>query len=280
VPSRHKPLALLWAIGQVATGQSRLIEWRDFRAGMTPILQRYGRPESYVSPEHPFWHLRSSGLWEVVGLDGHPTKTPRLALLDQENPPAGLTIDAAGLLKDPAVRGRAVRTLLTRYLADVDHAALLADVGLPGYDSATGAMEIERQLVIVDGEHGQTSRREATTQRIMRDPQVAQSVKALHDHRCQVCGMRLQTRNGGYSEAAHIRGLGAPHDGPDHLMNLLCLCPNDHVLFDTFTIYVDREGIVRFAEDQSPIGVLRRHPRHDINPEHLSYHRQLCGYDE
>jgi hypothetical protein len=33
-------------------------------------------------------------------------------------------------------------------------------------------------------------------------------------------------------EAAHIRPLGAPHNGPDTLDNTLCLCPNHHVLFD------------------------------------------------
>ena len=33
-------------------------------------------------------------------------------------------------------------------------------------------------------------------------------------------------------EAAHIRPLGAPHNGPDTLDNTLCLCPNHHVPFD------------------------------------------------
>jgi len=51
-------------------------------------------------------------------------------------------------------------------------------------------------------------------------------VKALYRNECQVCGDRLDTRVGPYSEAAHIRGLGAPHDGPDVLANVLCLCSN------------------------------------------------------
>jgi hypothetical protein len=33
-------------------------------------------------------------------------------------------------------------------------------------------------------------------------------------------------------EAAHIRPLGAPHNGPDTWDNTLCLCPNHHVPFD------------------------------------------------
>jgi predicted restriction endonuclease len=272
VPSRHQPLTLLWAIGQLAAGRSRLVEWREFRSATAPILERFGLPESRVSPEHPFWHLRGSGLWEVDGLDGQPTKTPRLTLLEQENPAGGFSREAARLLNDPTVRGRAVRTLLTHYLAQLDHVALLADVGLSGYDTATGAPD--------GGAQGKASRREVTAQRIVRDTQVAREVKALYDHQCQICGTQLQTSRGPYSEGAHIRGLGAPHNGPDHASNLMCLCPNDHVLFDTFTIYIDRHGVVRSAVDQSRVGELRQHALHNINPEHLCYHRQLCGYDE
>ncbi|MEU8076033.1 HNH endonuclease [Catellatospora citrea] len=172
-----------------------------------------------------------------------------------------------------------MRVLLTRHLADLDHAALLADIGLAGYDSAAGVPTIYPQGTLADGSEGETARRAITAYRVVRDSQVAKAVKELHDHHCQVCGLRLQTSNGGYSEAAHIRGLGAPHHGPDRLTNLLCLCPNHHVLFDTFTIYIDRDGIVRGAADGSPISELRYHARHRIDPEHVSYHRQLCGQD-
>jgi predicted restriction endonuclease len=35
-----------------------------------------------------------------------------------------------------------------------------------------------------------------------------------------------------YAEAHHIKPLGAPHNGPDVRANILCVCPNDHVLLD------------------------------------------------
>ena len=44
---------------------------------------------------------------------------------------------------------------------------------------------------------------------------------------------------GRYAEGAHIRPLGYPHDGPDVLGNVLCLCPNDHVRFDYGAIWLD-----------------------------------------
>jgi putative restriction endonuclease len=57
-------------------------------------------------------------------------------------------------------------------------------------------------------------------------------VKRLHNHRCRVCGIRSECTGGPYAEAAHIRPLARRHNGPDGLANLLCLCPNHHVLFD------------------------------------------------
>ncbi|MEU5548162.1 YDG/SRA domain-containing protein [Micromonospora sp. NPDC047793] len=85
----------------------------------------------------------------------------------------------------------------------------------------------------------QTPRTEATIQRLVRSTAVANGVKRLHGHRCQVCGIQLATPAGPYAEAAHIRALGKPHNGPDVPSNVLCLCPNHHVLFDTGAIYVD-----------------------------------------
>ncbi|WP_406102703.1 HNH endonuclease [Streptomyces sp. NBC_01003] len=93
---------------------------------------------------------------------------------------------------------------------------------------------------------------------------------------CQVYGTRLQYKHRPYSEAAHIRGLGSPHDGPDELQNLLCLCPNHHVLFDGLEIYIDDDGVVRQAHGDEPLGHLRRHAGHRIDEAYLRYHRTLC----
>ncbi|NEB95389.1 HNH endonuclease [Streptomyces bauhiniae] len=101
----------------------------------------------------------------------------------------------------------------------------------------------------------------------------------MHADRCQVCGIQLATRFGTYSEGAHIRGLGRPHDGPDEPANLLVLCPNHHVQFDALAIYVDTADVVRYTADDGRIGDLRRIPEHPISWAHLRYHRALCGRD-
>ncbi|MFI9052650.1 YDG/SRA domain-containing protein [Streptomyces sp. NPDC053427] len=68
----------------------------------------------------------------------------------------------------------------------------------------------------------------------IRDSAVVRQVKAMYDNTCQICNLRLEVSPGGeaYSEAAHIQALGKPHNGPDKVENVLCLCPNCHVLFD------------------------------------------------
>lgn len=121
----------------------------------------------------------------------------------------------------------------------------------------------------------QTVRRQETVQRIVRNTLVAQNVKELHDYRCQVCGILIETAAGRYAESAHIRPLGTPHDGPDLLGNVLCLCPNHHVSFDLGGIYILDDFTVVETLTGKPIGKLRLAKKHRIEQEYLRYHRGL-----
>jgi putative restriction endonuclease len=130
--------------------------------------------------------------------------------------------------------------------------------------------EAEQQLSIEDSEvASEATRRTTTVLRIVRDTRQARRIKELYDYRCQMCGIRLEGLAGPYAEAAHIKPLGAPHNGPDASDNILCLCPNHHVLFD--------HGGVVVAEDLSLVGAqgrLRIQPRHRVSEEHLRYRRE------
>jgi len=100
-------------------------------------------------------------------------------------------------------------------------------------------------------------------------------IKGLYDYRCQMCGIRLEGLAGPYAEAAHVRPLGAPHRGPDTADNILCLCPNHHVLFD--------HGGVAIGEGLSLDGVEGRlyvDPQHQIGEDHLRYRRDHYGADD
>ena len=110
-------------------------------------------------------------------------------------------------------------------------------------------------------------------QRIVRNTRVAQWVKEHYDFTCQICGTRLQVGAGGYAEGAHIRPLGTPHDGPDQAANVLCLCPNDHVLFDAGALYV-KNGSVYRTRDHSKVSELRTRANHSPDDEAIRYHRE------
>lgn len=114
-----------------------------------------------------------------------------------------------------------------------------------------------------------TPRYETTVSRLIRDTVVTRRVKSLYKHRCQVCEVELQAPTGLYAEAAHIMPLGAPHHGPDALANVLCLCPNHHVLFDLRAFAVAND----FSLISLP-GQLHQKPEHQIGGEFLAYQRQ------
>ncbi|QJC56232.1 hypothetical protein HC248_01534 [Polaromonas vacuolata] len=109
---------------------------------------------------------------------------------------------------------------------------------------------------------------ETTVQRVVRDSALSKSLKLHYQHLCQVCDTTIETNSGPYAEAAHITPLGAPHNGPDIWENILCLCPNHHVMFDL--------GVFSVADDLSLLGItglITTEEGHAPSLVHLEYHR-------
>jgi hypothetical protein len=145
-PSLHKPLTLLWMIGRVATGGTRLVAWPEFRHAVGAILAEFGPDHSRNTPEYPFWHLASSpALWEVHGVADVPKASADAAF-------AGLPRPAAELMRDESVRTNVVNVLLESHLSDViDRDALLDRVGLGRTQPALPkAHELLRTLIGVE----------------------------------------------------------------------------------------------------------------------------------
>jgi putative restriction endonuclease len=141
---------------------------------------------------------------------------------------------------------------------------------LVSIEDPISASEVESQEDI----DARPDRTAVTTQRIVRNTATAQRVKRLHNHTCQVCRLSLTTPTGPYAEAAHIRPLGRPHDGPDTAENILCLCPNDHVLFDSGAVHIGDDYGVRETSSGSVLSSLRLIPEHPVSRQHIAYHRE------
>jgi hypothetical protein len=94
-----------------------------------------------------------------------------------------------------------------------------------------------------------------TTYRVLRDTVLARRIKAEQEYRCQLCNARITLADGTpYAEAHHVKPLGRPHSGPDVPENILCVCPNCHVLLDYGAVSLD-SGMVK-----------------TIAPEYIWYH--------
>lgn len=137
--------------------------------------------------------------------------------------------------------------------------------------------EIEKETIILQEdpeEYKKTKRLETTVQRIIRDTVLSRRIKEMYKYKCQVCNVTIETSSGLYAEAAHIKPLGAPHNGPDLIENLLCLCPNHHVMFD-FGGFSILENYDLIGEK----GFLTIKKGHNLNQEFLKYHLDHF-YDE
>ena len=109
--------------------------------------------------------------------------------------------------------------------------------------------------------------------RIKRDYSLPDIIKRKYSSKCQVCGVQLKSPSGDIAIGAHIKGLGKPHEGPDKLSNMLCLCPNHHAQFDAFSFYIEPKNLeIKNLEgfEGKKIKI-----KHQINREYFAYHKEI-----
>ena len=97
--------------------------------------------------------------------------------------------------------------------------------------------------------------------RIIRDTAISRELKLIYDHCCQLCGTAISLCGRAYSEAHHIKPLGSPHNGDDTRENLICVCPNCHVLLDYAAIPLDPNSLKTL--------------KHVLDPANVAYHNAL-----
>ena len=147
--------------------------------------------------------------------------------------------------------------------------------GLDGYKVCRYLLERLEQTKVIEATDGTPADRTTTiVERLLRNSALAQRLKKMYDWTCQMCGTRIESPIGPYAEAAHIKPLGRPDDGPDVEANILCLCPNHHKLLDSGGVVVDREWKVIHVIDGRETGVLTRNSRHRLTQEYLEWHRE------
>ncbi|MFJ8990542.1 HNH endonuclease [Streptomyces sp. NPDC102279] len=131
----HRPVLLLWAIGQAIAGAPRMQPWSTTRDAIAPLLEKYAHIEDGTAgARYPFWALTRDDLWILDRAEGFVLTSrgqrPTLESLDQVDPTGGLREDDCALLQSrPEAAASAAASLIMRYFYPLP-SDLLRDFGL------------------------------------------------------------------------------------------------------------------------------------------------------
>jgi hypothetical protein len=116
----------------------------------------------------------------------------------------------------------------------------------------------------------------------MRNPRNVRELKELYQDACVFCGRQLVVGvnpSKHYSEAAHIKPVGNPHNGPDRKDNMIILCPEHHLQFDRGVLRIERhhgdfQVISKIVEDPLNGRTLLLRSPHSLDEECVRWHYQ------
>jgi putative restriction endonuclease len=142
-------------------------------------------------------------------------------------------------------------------------------------ESEHSIKEIEESLEgSLPSDYSPADRTETTIKKINRSIKLRERIKEMYDYKCQVCNIYLEKPHGAIAIGAHIKGLGEPHNGPDAIENMLCLCPNHHDQFDALSFYIEPSTLnIRGLEGFEGERIVCK-PRHKIDTTFLEYQKE------
>ena len=152
--------------------------------------------------------------------------------------------------------------------------------GKSGYYICRFHLGSEKQIDILEKEikpnlkpdYKRADRAATTVSRIKRDVSLSENIKEIYRYKCQVCNVYLKTPYGAIAIGAHIKGLGKPHNGPDVIENMICLCPNHHEQFDDHGFYIDSETSEIKGLEGYDGKKITLNKKHNIEKSFLKYH--------
>ena len=204
----HKPLLLLYVIGQYQAGHSRLISYTDVEKPLRQLLIDYGPYRKAHHPELPFWHLYSDGIWELTKVEIPSERVGSASvkrnLLVESGAMGGLKEAYYEQIQDPNISQQVVDTLLHENFPSSVHEDLLRAVG---FDEGIPITKRKR------------------------DSKFREKVLRAYQYRCAICGYSGRIGDALVAvEAAHIKWHQA--GGPDTHPNGIALCSLHHKLYD------------------------------------------------
>lgn len=120
----------------------------------------------------------------------------------------------------------------------------------------------------------------------IRNSKNVKTLKKLYKHSCAFCGKKTIGRLeplAFYSEAAHIKPVGKPHNGSDTTNNMLILCAEHHLQFDRGLYSIKEEGGSYYVDSKIPECELHNQEiefdeSHELDSESIKWHREFWDY--
>lgn len=238
----HKPLLIIWAIGQCLKNEPRLAPFKVVDAELTRLLIRFGPHGRQHGTYYPFWRLQNDDVWEI--------DRPHLVNVTSSGNPHRLD------LVRHSIQGGLRREYYERFQNYPNLALGVISLLLDDHFAPTLHPDILEAAGIVDAlnvveSHGTFEKYSLVKQRQDQSAFRRSVLKAYKEH-CSVCAYSVRVEDNIVAvEAAHIRWYAAR--GPSEINNSLALCSLHHKLFDygAFTIMPNLRIFVSGAADGS-----------------------------
>lgn len=223
----HKPLLLLWALGQIRSGKNNEFRYEDLEEKVSRLIDEFGPSSSNrYRAAMPFFHLEDE-IWKVDGIE---ELAPNRAALIKNHAVGRLAPEVIALFNsDTSLIDTAARLLIECHFTDSYFDPILSAVGLDPQ-----APHVQGFVVELDQKK--------------RDPKFRNSVLTAWRKQCAMCGYDGEIGNTSVGlEAAHVKWFS--QGGPDSIDNGLALCELHHALFDLGVLGITNQYRIVVAED-------------------------------
>lgn len=222
----HKPLLILYALGQLQNKGVRFIKYDEAREHLTDLLKEFGPYRRVYRPEHPFVRLSHDGIWALSSNVKEEDITN--SKLIKNDIYGGFNDEVYNLLrKNPELIRQIAQIILENHFPETIHQDILSAVGIYLDDlTETYKDKIYRNIKI-------------------RDAKFRERILRAYEYSCAICGFNVRLGNQLVAvEAAHIKWHQA--GGPDTEEKGIALCTMHHKLYDlgVFTITDTRRLLV------------------------------------
>ena len=259
----HKPLLILYAIGRLLRGGTRLIPYTEIEVDLGRLLQLFAPRRSKQGTQFPFWRLQNDEVWEVTHIEAIRLTASGDALvtdLRRYKVSGGFNEDIFRKLQsDSGLTLQIIQLLLNGHFPPTIHEDILQEAGI---ESPLQIDKLDLPLW------------RPTT--LPRAPNFRLNILKAYEYKCAVCGFDVKLGNTSVAlEAAHIKWHQA--GGPDETVNGLALCSLHHKLFDrgAFTLSKELEVLVS-DEAHGSVGfqewLIKFHGKEINFPQRRSYY--------